>query len=127
MSDVPSLNQLISRLLQTDFVEKGQSNYVCATVDALVKSKVNDMLEVLNDLEPYLREECLDTLMTKETGLIPGEVHEVLPSVKEVVTDKRSKSIESERIRSTLISAACGPNVNLKAVSTVLGIYKGDH
>ena len=88
---------------------------------------MNELIKILDDLEPKLRKKSLEALFREEQLLLPAEVHEVVSSIKEIICDKRSKNKESERIRSTLISAACGPNVNLKTVSTVFGIYGGNY
>ena len=114
-------------MVHNDLVENEQNSYNSATIDAFVESRVNELVKALDDFQPTLREKCLDELMRKENRLLPVELHKVLSSIKEVVCSKRSKNAESERIRSTLMSAACGPGVSLKTVSEVLGIYEGNH
>ena len=128
-SDIRSLNRLISRLVKSDFVDEalnGQS-YSVATLDALVKTKLNELLDVLQSLTAPVREKCVLELNKNERFLYPEKVNNVLASLREVIGSRNSKTIENERLRSTIISAACGPHVSLKAVSRVFGIYDDNY
>ena len=121
-----SLNRLVIRLLRKDLFENLNSSCVVATIDALVKSSVNDLLIILYKLDLKVRKKCVDMLMINEKRLPSVEVVEVLKSIKEVVNFQRSRNAKEESIRSTLISSACGPEVLLKTVSSVFGIYEGN-
>ena len=46
-----------------------------------------------------------------------------MSSIKEVLHNRISSDREHENVRSTVISACCGPQVNLKELSELLEIY----
>ena len=104
-----------------------ENSCTVATLDAFVKSKVNELKKELCSLEPFVRKKCVDELIKTEKRLHQSKLDKVLSSIKEVIRYSRSsRNRESESFRSTLISAACGPNISLKTVAEVLGIYYGN-
>ena len=48
----------------------------------------------------------------------------VIESIREILHNKVSLDREHAAVRSTIISACCGPNVNLQELSQLLGIYE---
>ena len=71
-----------------------------------------------------ISEEDRDKLIKEYIGSQQQVLTEVIQSViKGVVNNRSSFDREHENVRSTVISACCGPQVNLRALSELLGIY----
>ena len=82
-------------------------------------SKVNELKEVLDDLDPNLRKDCLEVYMRKEKLLLPNEVDTIFSSIKEVICEKRSRTKQSDGIWSTQISVAGGPDAKKDSLNSV--------
>ena len=121
------LNQLIARLRNNDDLAVASSSSVVAAWNALVYSKVNKIHGILSPLSPRLRKECVNKFIKDEASVLTEDTERVMLSIREVLKSKTSKNLEDTKIRSTLLSAACGPQVSLKSVSAIFGIYAGNH
>ena len=98
-----------------------------ATEDALVYSTVTEFLETINQLDTKMRAKCVEKFSQIELGVSNITALEIVSSIKETLIVRRSKKVEEETTRSTIISAVCGPQVTLKKVSSAFGIYQNNH
>ena len=81
-------------------------------------------LLALKCLLSVLPEPQREQLMLEFSGKEITVLRSILKSIKEVVLKRSSTCKEQEAVRSNIISACCGPDVELPALSDALGIYK---
>ena len=93
-----------------------------STEDAFVLSIVNKLQETINQLDTKLRAKCLDKFYEIESGVGNITALKIVSSIREILSIRKSKKLEEETIRSTIISAVCGSQVPLKKVSSAIRI-----
>ena len=86
-------------------------------ISSAKKLRIN---KLMSEIDQKNREELI-------TGLV-GKQHEVnsdiISSIREVLNNRVSSDREHEGVRSTIISACCGPQVQLRALSKIFMIYE---
>ena len=71
-------------------------------------------------MEQNNREEIITSLVGKQHEINS----DVISSIRDVLHNRVSSDREHEGVGSTIISGCCGPQVQLRALSKILGIYE---
>ena len=83
-------------------------------------SKKIRAIKLINELSKEDREELIGSFVGNSQHIISA----IITSLKEVLHNRDSSDSDHEAVRSTIISACCGPNIKLRALSEVLEIYQ---
>lgn len=91
-----------------------------------------DLSAIRNDSNIEAVRRLLVVLSSQERDMIASELglqghgvfSGILSAIKDIIHYRTSNDPEQEDLRSMIISACCGPEVTLKELSNVLGIYR---
>ena len=119
-----SIKKLLQRVINpsTPARQTSRKRYDIRDSEAklIAGSAISKLKESLRNLSEDLRGKVLSEWKSNEQR----ELTNIINSIKEVVGYRISSDRKHEDLRSTIISACCGPQVDLKALSEALGLYQ---
>ena len=118
-----AIKKNVARLRVSKAVEQQNSQNRDDSHIALSESRNNTNIAAVRRLLGVLSSEERDIIVSELDLQGHGVSSGITTAIKDIIHYRSSKDLEQEALRSTVISACCGPDVTLKELSNVLGIY----
>ena len=118
-----AIKKIVARLRVSKAVEQQNSQNRDDSHIALSESRNNTNIAAVRRLLGVLSSEERDMIVSELDLQGHGVSSGITTAIKDIIHYRSSKDLEQEALRSTVISACCGPDVTLKELSNVLGIY----